>query len=110
VWKGSSGGGGLGYDQTWQDVTGQRSFGTTYLNDTGKPILVRISGNTSGGGTIVIALYVNGAYTGLGLVVRNSGGGNYFGGTEFTVPNNSNYMLSCYQCFAASVNGWHELR
>ena len=32
----------LGVNQTWQDVTGSRSIGTTYTNNTGKPIAVSI--------------------------------------------------------------------
>jgi hypothetical protein len=30
----------VGYGQTWQDVTGSRTAGTTYYNTTGKPIQV----------------------------------------------------------------------
>lgn len=33
---------GLGSGQTWQDVTGSRSGGTTYTNTTGKPICVSV--------------------------------------------------------------------
>ena len=32
----------LGYGQTWQNVTGSRSGGTTYYNTTGKPITVHV--------------------------------------------------------------------
>lgn len=33
----------MGHGQTWQDVTGSRSIGTTYYNTTGKPIMVAIT-------------------------------------------------------------------
>jgi len=34
--------GGLGHNQTWQNVTSSRSSGVTYTNTTGKPIMVSI--------------------------------------------------------------------
>lgn len=36
-------GSGLGYEQTWQNVTNSRAKNTVYTNSTGKPILVSIS-------------------------------------------------------------------
>jgi hypothetical protein len=41
----------LGYGQTWQDVTGSRTAGTTYYNTTGKPITVSVT--STGGGNII---------------------------------------------------------
>ncbi len=41
----------LGYGQTWQNVTGSRSKGTTYYNTTGKPILVIIKSTQTTGNT-----------------------------------------------------------
>ena len=38
---------GIGVGQTWQDVGGSRSAGTSYQNTTGKPIMVAIRGNTN---------------------------------------------------------------
>lgn len=32
----------LGVGQTWQDLTGSRAIGTTYTNNTGKPITVNV--------------------------------------------------------------------
>lgn len=37
---------GLGYGQTWQNVTGSRAKSVTYTNTTGKPILVHVQKNT----------------------------------------------------------------
>lgn len=34
---------GLGYNQTWQDVSASRSVGVTYQNTTGKPIEISVS-------------------------------------------------------------------
>ena len=38
----------LGVGQSWQDVTGSRSAGVTYTNNTGKPIMAIVSVNDSG--------------------------------------------------------------
>ena len=38
----------FGVGQTWQDVTGSRSAGVTYTNNTGKPIMAIVSVNDSG--------------------------------------------------------------
>ena len=48
----------LGYGQTWQDVTGSRTSGTTYTNSTGKPIVFNVTGAAgalSSGVTLVVA-------------------------------------------------------
>ena len=37
----------VGVDQTWQDLSGSRVFGTSYQNTTGKPISVSVEGNAS---------------------------------------------------------------
>lgn len=39
---------GIGESQTWQDVTGSRSVGTTYQNTTGKPIMISLIISTGG--------------------------------------------------------------
>lgn len=39
----------IGFDQTWQDVSGSRSAGTSYQNTTGKPIMVGIRLSNVGG-------------------------------------------------------------
>jgi hypothetical protein len=51
---------GIGVGQTWTNVTGSRSYGTTYTNSTGKPIYVSVSGastSPAGGG---IQFYIGG--------------------------------------------------
>ena len=45
----------LGIGQTWQDVSGSRSFGTTYQNTTGKPILVAARANMSVAGILEVS-------------------------------------------------------
>lgn len=46
---------GLGYDQTWQNVTSSRSFNVYYTNNTNKPIFISCIGGTSvSGGNLSI--------------------------------------------------------
>jgi hypothetical protein len=39
--------GGLGYGQSWQDVTAARALGDTYTNSTGKPIALNVLCNSA---------------------------------------------------------------
>ena len=51
VWASGASDGGVGYGQTWQDVTGSRAANTDYTNSTTKPIMVnvyRANSNTNG--------------------------------------------------------------
>jgi len=49
----------LGVGQTWQNLTGSRSFGTNYVNSTSKPIVVSIKtqAGAAAGGVAVGGLY-----------------------------------------------------
>jgi hypothetical protein len=98
----------IGVGQTWQNVLSSRSFGTTYTNSTGKPILVNVTGalSTVGTGGANISLEVD------SVVVAQSGGRNDFyviyHFVSAIVPNGSSYKV---------VNGggdvlayWAELR
>lgn len=100
VW--SIGIGGTG--QTWQNVTGSRSLGTTYTNSTGKPIcvIVSLSQNNSGIGHQV---YV-------GSISYNAGQNNSTGGittSSYTiVPNGITYSVAAQA--GESIGTWVELR
>jgi hypothetical protein len=97
---------GIGDGQTWQDVTGSRASGTTYTNNTGKPIV--ISAHTNG----VSGAVPTGFATVDGIVVvryvfiaplAQYPALNYF----LIVPNNSTYSISIAN---TSFNVWAELR
>jgi hypothetical protein len=49
---------GVGYGQTWQDMTSDRSVDTTYTNNTSNPIIVSVIAGGSPAG--ILTLYVNG--------------------------------------------------
>ena len=79
----------LGYGQTWQNVTGSRTVGTTYYNTTGRPIGVSVYG-TSGG--TFCSLTVNGvANVALSSVVgAASAQPSYFG----LIPSGASYVYA----------------
>lgn len=95
---------GLGFGgETWQDVLGSRSSGTTYTAPN-YPIMVAVSqAQTFQSHSIVIV--VN------GVTISNSGGGgNFYNGgqeTSFIVPANATYSVTVT---TAGFNTWAELR
>lgn len=88
----------LGYGQTWQDVTGQRSAGTTYTNTTGRPIMVYIAFDPVPTPTMLT----------LGGVSMPFSVDNSREYASFIVPPGSTYRLSSYG--TASPLTWLELR
>ena len=96
-----SGGDGLGYGQTWQDMTLNRAVGQTYTNNTGKPIEVSIIFRADTG--------PNGGYVYVdGLEVWYFNSGNYVGNIPATIiiPNGSTYKVTTNYL----IRKWNELR
>ncbi len=99
----------IGVGQTWQDVTASRAFGTTYTNDTSKPIQVScaVHGYELQGPGEYVAAEVDSV-----LVQKDYGhstGGGYYGTYNFSfiVP-----VGSTYQIFGnvRDILYWSELR
>jgi len=88
---------GLGFSQTWQNVSASRSTGTTYYNTTGKPILVSVRSDVSVNGVIT----VNGVQT----VWADQGPSNR-GPLVTIVPPGQSYVIT-----GSYLSGsWSELR
>jgi len=90
----------LGNSQSYQNVTGSRSFGTTYTNSTGKPIWVWYSATSPVGGAVATC-YVDGnlaCYTNMDLYPRLF--------ACFIVPIGSTYSINSNSNLAY----WLELR
>jgi hypothetical protein len=90
----------LGNSQSYQNVTGSRSSGTTYTNSTGKPIWVWYSATSATGGAVTTA-YVDSnlaCYTSMDLYPRAFAG--------FVVPIGSTYSINC----GGNLAYWLELR
>ena len=89
----------FGVGQTWTDLTGSRTLGTTYTNSTGKAIYVSVRvGMTAGAG---MTATVSGLQVCEGFA-QNSATQAWAG---FIVPNGSTYSVS-----ASSLNTWSEMR
>jgi hypothetical protein len=86
---------GIGYGQTWQNVTGSRSFGINYTNSTGKPIAVSVV-NAGVGAT----LFVDSLLMGYSSAGDSSGIHQLFA----IIPPGSYYSIT------GSFTTWYELR
>jgi hypothetical protein len=83
----------LGYGQTWQDVTGSRTSGTTYYNTTGKPIMVSVEAIWAGASIVVGGVTINSPATTQSV------------GYSFIVPMNTSYVVT-----TTGIAIWAELR
>lgn len=90
---------GIGAGQSWQDVTAGRTSGSTYTNNTGRPILVVIRMNF-GGVTGVMSLSVD------GVIICDMGSTSAAGSTmtaSAIVPNGKNYVINISGGIAKAV-------
>ena len=103
---------GLGIGQTWQ--TQSRTFGTTYYNTTGKPIVVSITGYLD---SLIPAMISFQLVVG-GLVVATPGFSNLSQGygyeiyftVEAIVPAGASYTTGTQSGYTVPISGWVELR
>jgi hypothetical protein len=97
----------IGVGQTWQNVLGSRAFSTTYTNNTGKPILVNVTGELTSTGTGAANMYLQVD----SIIVARSGGRGEFTNYHFVsaiVPNGSSYRV--VNDGGDSLTYWAELR
>lgn len=99
TWQSSAPASPIGVGQTWQNVktTPGRTSGTTYTNNTGRPIMVAISQQSPNGNA---QFYINGNMVG-------QVGGDYNNGQMFTfiIPDGDTY-----KCVSLIIDTWYELR
>jgi len=98
----------IGVGQTWQDVSGSRTNGTSYQNTTGKPILVNVSYTNS-----LISLQVsvdNSTWVEVGNMASASGSG--AAPATAIVPNNHYYRVTTGSLGSSvgTLRTWVELR
>lgn len=95
---------GIGYNQTWTDVTASRALSTTYTNNTGKPIQVQVGAQTSGsGGGVYITVdgvTISPSWTHTASIQTTS--------AAAIVPPGSTYSASIYG--TGTYFSWFELR
>lgn len=85
----------IGVGQTWQNVTSSRSIGSTYTNNTGKPIMVMVSGSLDNY-TVTI-----------GNTTLSGSDGDGYTNISFIVPNSTTYRVNGTDRL---LQGWIELR
>ena len=92
----------LGVGQTWQNLTGSRSSGTIYTNNTPRPILIKVSSNyTSSSNTL--HLYVNEVEV---QQIRQDADGGVNAWADLIAPSGSSYRINSSNGFS----NWSELR
>jgi hypothetical protein len=92
----------IGVGQSWSNVTGSRSAGTTYTNSTGKPIQVAILSNQ--GTNTQFQFSIN------GTLVWNQFSSTIYGDNvscNFIIPNGATYSLTVPY---GTIQYWMELR
>lgn len=93
----------IGVNQSWQNVSSNRTTGATYTNSTGRPIMVNVEYNQAGTNQASGNLYIGGALVARGGQAGAAGGQTLSG----IVPAGSTYHLT------TGTNGfyfWMELR
>jgi len=97
-------------EQAWQDLSGSRSFGTSYQNTSGKPIMVAISITTAGldGGAVVEASSNGQDWVNLSGSLSGDNGKKF----SFIVPVDGHYriMRNNDPEEEVSIGRWAELR
>ena len=83
---------GIGYGQTWQDVTSSRPIGGSNTNNTGKPIMLVAQANRTGVSSSGISVTINGVTVPV-CYGTNSGGGNTAVGS-IIIPVGATYVLN----------------
>ena len=95
---------GIGYGQSWQNVSGSRSVNTTYTNSTGRPIMILFTPNASA--NCYGSCLVDGITVGYQQFTPSGGGGCAL--FSFIVPNSSTYAIVPASNFSTLY--WYELR
>lgn len=99
---------GIGSSQTWQNVLGSRTSGTTYTNSSGKPIMVCVNTLSVGAGSTALDVVVSGVAIQSNSVYGNGAG--YSASVSFIVPNGATYSAAGYGSGGGSLSKWTELR
>jgi hypothetical protein len=95
---------GLGVNQTWTDVSGSRTAGTTYTNSTGKPIQVIASFQAS-----AQTNFAQGTINGLTVYGSVTTSGTHWGTISYIVPDGNTYSATM-QGGGVTATNWLELR
>lgn len=107
-WKSQAVSGTLGVGQTWQDVTSSRTSGTTYTNNTGKPIMVNVVSDQGSFFSATLTADISGVVFVIGTD-SNSDGGTRSAGSVI-VPAGATYKITASGSGVSGITSWVELR
>jgi hypothetical protein len=94
----------IGYGQTWQDVSGSRSIGTTYYNTTGKPIALHFRLVTTTAAACTAQITIGGVAL-TGDTITTSGAAVHI---SQIIPPGASYLVTISG--SGNVAQWLELR
>ena len=103
----------IGVGQSWQDVTGSRVGGTTYTNNTGKPIMVSVSHFASGSSinTPGVTGYVGDVLVQRSALTTSGGAAGTVGSSiSILVPSGATYRILLTGTASNRSVTWAELR
>jgi hypothetical protein len=95
----------IGLQQTWQDVTASRAYGTTYTNSTGRPIFI-VVGTSASSLNGSLGITIDGVMVNGGNSAPNGGGVT----VSCLIPPGSTYSVSVTGGSVAALANWQELR
>jgi hypothetical protein len=97
-----------GVGKLWQSVIGSRVSGTTYTNDTMRPITVSVTAEATTAGVIYLTATINSV-----AAVFNAPyvpGGGYYASVVFPVPPGQSYSVTASSTATPTITTWAELR
>jgi|688.fasta_scaffold00062_16 hypothetical protein len=98
----------IGVGQTWQDMKASRVSGTTYTNNTGKPIQIIVTlADTMGRSTVEVIV---GGLVIIPAVDYDIASGSATFCVQIIIPNNTDYKITHTGSSAGSIHSWFELR
>ena len=95
----------FGVGQTWQDLTGSRSSGVTYTNNTGKPIMISVIAT---GRDAAVTIYVGSVLVATQTDIYDGPNNASTGST--IVPAGATYRVISTNKYGVNVTSWAELR
>jgi hypothetical protein len=95
----------LGVGQTWQNFFGSRSLGTSYTNDTGRPIVVSVWGTGGAAADRFVSITIDGVKVEEQAWSAN-GDGNIRASASAIVPAGAVYVV----VGTGTLEAWVELR
>lgn len=93
----------FGAGQSWQDMAGQRVFGVTYTNTTGKPICLSVRGTSNASAAIQVTV------AGIPILGITLAAGNILASQTVPIPVGATYSVNV-SAGTGVLTSWAEMR